>query len=220
VQTPRGVVYFTIAGVVSHSFPAGDGGESLLMAGDQARSYFGNQAAGFDDLVVTTDGNAGNVHATASTYGLQAVRVSDIEAAARRSLEHAIGLLLALAVVTVGIAMLAVVNTLVVNVRQGTRELAILRAVGMSRRQALRTVLSEAALLAATAMLIGVGAGCVIALPMLRASATPAFAPGFAFPAGMAVALGAVIIATAVVAVFGPARRAVHASVLSALRHE
>ena len=28
VETPSGVVYFTVAGVVSHSFPAGDGGES------------------------------------------------------------------------------------------------------------------------------------------------------------------------------------------------
>ena len=169
---------------------------------------------------MSTNGNAADVHATANTYGLQAVLVSDIAAAARRSLEHAIGLLLALAIVTVAIAMLAVVNTLIVNVRQGTRELAILRAVGMSRRQALRMVLGEAALLAATAILVGVGAGCLIALPMLRVSATAAFAPGFAFPTGMAVALGVVIIATAVVAVFGPARRAVRASVLSALHHE
>ena len=220
VDTPSGTVYFTVAGVVTHSFPAGNGGESLLMASDLARTYFGNEAAGFDDLVVSTNGNAGDVHATANTYGLHAVLVSDIAAAARRSLEHAIGLLLALAIVTVVIAMLAVVNTLVVNVRQGTRELAIRRAVGMSRRQALRMVLGEAALLAATAMLIGVGVGCLIALPMLRVSATPAFAPGFAFPAGMAIALGIVIIATAVLAVFGPARRAVRASVLSALHHE
>jgi putative ABC transport system permease protein len=220
VDTPSGVVYFTVAGVVTHSFPAGDGGESLLVANDVARSYFGNQAAGFDDLVVSTNGNAADVHATANTYGLQAVLVSDIATAARRSLEHAIGLLLALAIVTVVIAMLAVVNTLIVNVRQGTRELAILRAVGMSRRQALRMVLSEAALLAATAMVVGVAAGCLIALPMLHASETPAFAPGFAFPAEIAIALGAVIIATAVVAVFGPARRAVRASVLSALHHE
>ena len=220
VDTASGTVYFRVAVVLTHSFPAGDGGESLLMASDLARTYFGNQAAGFDDLVVSTNGNAADVHATANTYGLQAVLVSDIAAAARRSLEHAIGLLLALAIVTVAIAMLAVVNTLIVNVRQGTRELAILRAVGMSRRQALRMVLGEAALLAATAILVGVGAGCLIALPMLRVSATAAFAPGFAFPTGMAVALGVVIIATAVVAVFGPARRAVRASVLSALHHE
>ena len=58
VQTQKGIVYFTIVGIVSHSFPAGDGGESLVMADDLARTYFGSAAYGFDDLVVTTHGSA------------------------------------------------------------------------------------------------------------------------------------------------------------------
>jgi putative ABC transport system permease protein len=220
VQTTNGIVYFSVAGVVSHSFPAGDGGESLVMSSDLARTYFGATATGFDDLVIASDGSTQAIDATAASYGMQAIQVSDITSAARLSLQHSIGLLLALAIVAVGIAMLAVLNTLVVNVRQGTRELALLRAVGMSRRQVLRLVLTEAALLAATATVIGVGVGCVIVLPMLRVSTSSAFAPSFVFPAEMAITLGAVLIATAVVAAFGPARRAVQVSVLSALRHE
>jgi putative ABC transport system permease protein len=220
VETQSGVVYFTIVGVVSHSFPAGDGSESLVMADDLARTYFGSAADGFDDLVVTTQGSNSTVVATAATYGMQAVPVSVIAADARDAVGHSIGLVLAVAVIAVVIAMLAVVNTLLVSVRQGTRELALLRAVGLGSRQAMRRVLTESGLLAGTATLIGVGAGCIMALPMLRASTTPAFIPGFVFPLETVIVLIAVVVLGAIVATIGPARRAVRTSVLSALRHE
>jgi putative ABC transport system permease protein len=220
VVTQKGLVYFTIVGVVSHSFPAGDGGESLVMADDLARTYFGSTADGFDDLVVTTKGSEAAIAATAASYGMQAVPVSVIESDARDALQHSIGLVLAVAIIAVLIAMLAVVNTLLVNVRQGTRELALLRAVGLGSRQAMRRVLTEAGLLAAAATLIGVAAGCLIAVPMLQASTTPTFAPGFVFPVETVIVLLLVVVLAAVVATIGPARRAVRTSVLSALRHE
>ena len=113
---------------------------------------------------------------------MRAVPVSVIESDARDALQHSIGLVLAVAVISVIIAMLAVVNTLLVNARQGTRELALLRAVGLGSRQAMRRVLTEAGLLAGAATLIGVAAGCLIAVPMLQASTTSTFAPGFVFP--------------------------------------
>ena len=151
---------------------------------------------------------------------MRAVPVSVIESDARDALQHSIGLVLAVAVISVIIAMLAVVNTLLVNVRQGTRELALLRAVGLGSRQAMRRVLTEAGLLAGAATLIGVAAGCLIAVPMLQASTTPTFAPGFVFPFETVIVLMLVVVLAAVVATIGPARRAVRTSVLSALRHE
>ncbi|MBV9524594.1 MAG: ABC transporter permease, partial [Candidatus Dormibacteraeota bacterium] len=220
VQTAKGTVYFTVTGIVSHSFPGGDGSETLVMANDLARTYFGAAASGFDDLVVTTDGATGNVQATAASYGMQGVQVDSISGAARDALQHSVGLLVALAVIAVGIAMLALVNTLVVNVRQRTRELALLRAVGMDRRQAFRLVVSESGLLALTTVLLGVGVGCVIALPMMRASSTATFTPVFVFPASVAVALVLTVVVSTLLAVLGPARRAANASVLDALRHE
>lgn len=220
VHTQKGVVYFTIVGVISHSFPAGDGGESLVMADDLARTYFGATADGFDDLVVVTRGAETAIAATAASYGMRAVPVSVIEGDARDALQHSIGLVLAVAIISVIIAMLAVVNTLLVNVRQGTRELALLRAVGLGSRQAMRRVLTEAGLLAGAATLIGVAAGCLIAVPMLQASTTPAFMPGFVFPVETVILLILVVVLAAVVATIGPARRAVRTSVLSALRHE
>ena len=220
IQTQQGLVYFTISGVVSHSFPAGNGGESLVMADDIARHYFGAAADGFDDLMVASNGSESAIAATAASYGMQAVPVSVIAADARDALQHSIGLLLAIAAIAVLIAMLAVVNTLLVNARQGTRELALLRAVGLGGRQALRRVLTEAGLLAGAATLIGIGAGCLIALPILRAGTTPTFMPGFAFPLETVLVVAGVVVLGAIVATIGPARRAVRTSVLSALRNE
>src|SRR4029077_12853711 len=93
------------------------------------------------------------------------------------------------------IAMLAVVNTLLVNARQGTRDLALLRAAGLSRRRARRLVLTEAGVLAPTGTALGVAAGCGRALPLLRAGSSPGFDPQFVLPLGTAAsALGAVVV--------------------------
>jgi putative ABC transport system permease protein len=117
------------------------------------------------------------------------------------------------------VAMLAVVNTLVVNVRQGAREVGLLRAVGLSRRSAHRMVLAEAALLALSGTLIGVGAGCVLALPLLHASNGPGFAPGFVFPLGAVLASLAAVVAGAVLAVAVPARTVAGQSIVAQIRH-
>lgn len=58
------------------------------------------------------------------------------------------------------IAVIGVGNTLGLSVLERSRESALLRALGLQRRQ-LRTILAvEAVLLALVAAVVGVGAGC------------------------------------------------------------
>ena len=149
VETQKGVVYFTIVGVVSHSFPAGDGGESLVMADDLAPDVFRRGCRRVRRPRGHHRGSEATIAGDRRELRNAAVPVSVIASDARDALQHSIGLVLAVAVISVLIAMLAVVNTLLVNVRQGTRELALLRAVGLGSRQAMRRVLTEAGLLAA-----------------------------------------------------------------------
>src|SRR5207302_8641573 len=120
--------------------------------------------------------------------------------------------------VTVG--MLAVVNTRVVSVQLGGRELALLRAVGLSRRRALRLLLAEAGLLAVAGIVIGVGAGCLAAIPLLRVSGSPGFDLPFAFPVLGTVAAVAAILAGALLASIVPGRRTARASIVAAIRDE
>ena len=220
VATTAGTTDVTVTGIVEHSFPAGDGRESLLVDGAEATRLFGTQASGFDDLEVLTPGREPTVAAVAGRYGLSTTPVSAISSATSQALGDTVGILPAIAWLTLAIAVLAVVNTLAVNVRQGRRELGLLRAVGLSRTQARRLLLSEAGLLGGAAAVLGVGVGCLLAVPMLQASSSPGFAPAFEVPLSTLLALlGGVIVAVTLAGLI-PARRAAAADIVGAVHRE
>jgi putative ABC transport system permease protein len=218
--TSKGTVSFLVAGIVDHSFPSGNGDESLIMDRQQALSYFGNNASGFDDLDIVTNGNTGAVSTNAAQLGLSAVTVDDVRASAARALNHALALLLAVAVVALVMSMIAVVNTLTVNIRQGARELSMMRAVGLDRVGARRMVLTEAAVLAASGAVLGLLTGCAVVLGMLRAVATPGFAPDFVFPLTTAIAVVSAVVGGSIIATVVPAIRVSRSSIVSAIRQD
>jgi putative ABC transport system permease protein len=220
VETSAGITDFTVAGLVEHSFPAGNGQESLIIDSTQAVRTFGSQVAGFDDLEVLTPGHTAAVSRVATEFGLSTTSVATIDARTQEALGDTVGILPAVAWIAVAIAMLAVINTLVVNARLGRRELALLRAVGLSRVQARRLVLAQAALLGATAELLGLGVGCLLALPMLHASGSVGFQPAFVLPVTAVLALAATVVVAPVVAVALPARRTAAADIATAVHHE
>lgn len=218
--TPKGTVSFLVAGIVDHSFPSGSGGESLVMDRHQAVQYFGDSATGFDDLDLVTTGNAATVSSSVAQFGLSAVSIDDVRASAERALNHALSLLLAVALVALVMSMIAVVNTLMVNIRQGTRELSMLRAVGLDRSGARGLVLTEAAVLAASGAVLGVLTGCAVVVGMLRAVATPGFAPNFVFPLTTAVAVVSAVVAGSIIATVVPAMRVARGSIVAAIRQD
>jgi putative ABC transport system permease protein len=218
--TSRGTVPFIVAGIVDHSFPAGNGEESLIMDRNVAVHYFGDSAGGFDDLDVQTTGNASAVIGSAATYGLSAVTLDDIRGATERALQHALGLLLAVAIVALVMSMIAVVNTLLVNIRQGSRELSMLRAVGLDRGGAQRLVLTEAVVLAASGAVLGVITGCAVVVGMLRAVSSPGFTPSFAFPLTAAIAVVSAVIGGSIIATIVPAIRVARISIVAAIRQD
>ena len=123
--------------------------------------------------------------------------------------------LLALAVI---VSLFGIVNTLVLSTFERTRELGMLRAVGMSRRQVRRMVRHESIITA----LIGAGMGIAAGLG-LAAVVTSLFADEgltFAVPVGALVALVVVAGIAGVLAAILPARRASRLDPLSALAYE
>ena len=219
VETPSGAMAFRVSGIAEHSFPAPDGRETLLVDSQEAARAFGSEAAGFDDLEVLTPGRETEVAAAASRYGLAAIPISTMTVAVGDALGDTIGILPAVSWVALAIAMLAVVNTLVVSVRSGRRELALMRAVGLSAAQARRFVLAQAGYLGATAAILGTAVGCLLAIPMLAASQSPGFLPGFDLAWVTVLALAAAVIGAAVATAVLPARQAARASIVSAVRH-
>ena len=125
----------------------------------------------------------------------------------------AVNVMVALAVI---IALIGIANTLALSVFERTRELGLLRAVGMTRRQLRRMVRLEAALVALFGAALGVGVGvlfgwaAVVALPATVTST-------LAVPVERILILVAVAGAAGLVAAWGPARRAGRLDVLQAI---
>ncbi|MGY1700193.1 ABC transporter permease [Geodermatophilus sp. SYSU D00766] len=134
----------------------------------------------------------------------------------KAQVDQVLMLINALLVLSVLIAVLGIVNTLALSVLERTREIGLLRAVGMDRRQLRRTVRLEAVLISVYGAVLGLGLGLVLGVGLTRALAdqgiTELVVPG-AQLAGSLV-LGALI---GVVAAVWPARRAARLQVLDAI---
>ena len=111
-------------------------------------------------------------------------------------------------------------NTFSIIVGQRTRELALLRIVGASRRQVFRSVLAEAAAVGLVSSVIGLGVGVLAAVgleALLRAFGVALPVGSLVFEARTVVVGLAVGVGVTVVSAIGPARRAVRIPPVAAL---
>ena len=124
-----------------------------------------------------------------------------------------VNVMVALAVI---IALIGIANTLALSVFERTRELGLVRAVGMTRRQLRRMVRLEAALVATFGAALGIGLGLLFGAGVV--AALPAsFASGLSVPIITIVAVMLVAAAAGVAAAWLPARRAGRLDVLQAI---
>ena len=130
-----------------------------------------------------------------------------------------LGLIFGLLGLAVIIALFGITNTLSLSVIERTRELGLLRAVGMSRSQVRRMVRWESVIIALFGTLLGAAVGIGFGWAVVRALAEDGLT-GFAVPWGqIAIALVVAALAGVVAAIF-PARRAARVDVLSAIAYE
>jgi putative ABC transport system permease protein len=124
--------------------------------------------------------------------------------------------------IAIAIGFLGIVNTLLMSVLQRTREIGLLRAAGMTRRQVSRTVMAEALYIALLGGIIGIITGLLGALVPVRLYmlsvtgymmpiAIPWLTLAWALVASVAIGLVASIL---------PARRAARIDVLDAIGYE
>jgi putative ABC transport system permease protein len=129
-----------------------------------------------------------------------------------------VGLIYALLSLSVIVALLGIVNTLALSVHERTRELGMLRAVGMSRRQVRRMIRGESVITAAIGAVLGIVLGIVFAAIVSR----PLAQDGFVFELPVAALIAVAIFAgiAGVLAAIPPARRAAKVDVLRAVTTE
>jgi len=123
--------------------------------------------------------------------------------------------LLALSVI---VSLFGMVNTLALSVFERTRELGMLRAIGMSPRQVRRMVRHESIITALIGATFGLPLGVFLAA--LVTSALEDFGIVFSLPVVSLVIFAMVAVIAGVVAAILPARRASRLNVLEALQYE
>jgi putative ABC transport system permease protein len=123
--------------------------------------------------------------------------------------------LLALSVI---VSLFGIVNTLALAVFERTRELGMLRAVGMTRRQVRRMIRHESVMTALIGAALGLPVG--IGLAALATTGLREYGLSLSVPIGSLVAFVLVASVVGVLAAILPARRASRLNVLSALQYE
>ena len=116
------------------------------------------------------------------------------------------------------ISLFGVVNTLVLSVFERTREIGMLRAVGMTRRQLRNMIRHESVITALIGGALGIAVGGFLAVLTTQALSDEGVV--LAIPWGPIALLVVAAIAAGVLAAVFPARRAARLNVLEALRHE
>jgi len=129
-----------------------------------------------------------------------------------------LGLVYALLSLAVIVSLFGIVNTLALSIHERTRELGMLRAVGMSRRQVRTMVRYEAVITALIGAILGTALGVVFAALVSRPLADEGFR--LSYPVGTLIVLLVLAALAGVVAAIGPARRASRLDVLRALAYE
>jgi putative ABC transport system permease protein len=220
---------FTITGIVT--FGSADNLAGATLAGfdlPTAQALF-NTRGDYDTINLLAKPGADNIRlertiARILPAGVQVVSgqavASELASAVSNALSFLSTALLVFALISLFVGAFTIFNTFSITIGQRTRELALLRVVGASRRQVFWSVLGEAVLVGLAASLVGLGLGVLAAVALkalLGAFGVTLPSAPLVFEARTAVVALAVGVGVTVVSAIGPARRAVRIAPVAAL---
>ncbi|MFF3058408.1 ABC transporter permease [Streptomyces sp. NPDC057909] len=229
VATNGPVKEYALAGIFTTEDGAVNAGGSLVLFDTPVAQQLYLKPGWFQDITVTAAAGASDQKlldavepllpkdATARTGKV----LADDQA---KQIEDGLGnlntMLLAFAAIALFVGIFLIANTFTMLVAQRTKELALLRAVGASRRQVKRSVLLEAAVVGALASVIGFLLGIGLAIGLRSAMSLiggkiPA-GPLVVSPLAVGAALGVGVLIT-VLAAWLPARRAAKIAPVAAM---
>jgi putative ABC transport system permease protein len=171
---------------------------------------------------ITMDGGVSSTNTSAleaSLTGFPNAKVADGEQFKKNQvsgLKSILNVLYVLLALSVLVSFFGIVNTLVLTVFERTRELGMLRAIGMTRRQVRRMIRHESIITSLIGAAIGIVLGVVLAALLIsRVKEINFFVPWWQ----LVIFLLAAIVVGIVAAIF-PARRAARLNPLEALQYE
>ncbi len=212
-----------LAAVEDYSWPRG----VVFMDLAAYRRLFDDTAVNYVDVVLRPglpreDAKAQIVQALGGAYSVYVFSRSDIQQVAGQALDQMMALSNVQVLIALVIGFLGIVNTLWISVLHRTREVGLLRAIGMTRAQVARTVVLEALLMAAVGgsagIALGLGGGWYplrLFTQQMTGFPTPMVVPWshVAVAGGLSLVIGAI-------AAWAPAARAARLDVLEAIGYE
>ena len=225
-QTGQLVGTFTFDGFV-------EGPVYMSMTNETLQDYllYGDR---FDSLIIVSDGSVEvpelgeDVFAAINTdvvepaflVQTQEELVAETQESFNQVLDIIGGILLGFAFVSLFVSIFIISNTFAITTSQRTRELGLLRAIGATPRQIVRSVMTESVVIGLVASVIGIGAGVLIALGLRAALNQIGFAiPEFGIVIAPSTVLYAFIVGTVVtvLAALFPAISAARTSPIAAI---
>ncbi len=220
VETPNGhTLHLTLRGITNPPKGGSPYGDVTISAATFDSVYenpqnlyaFVNMQGG------VTAANTATLNAALSGFPDAKLQTKDqFKANQEQGLNTLLNLLYVLLSLSIIVSLFGIINTLVLTVFERTRELGMLRAVGMSRRQVRRMIRQESVITALLGAALGIPLGVVLALLIGVAINFAAFT----IPVGTLVVFVIAAIVAGLIAAILPARRAGRLNVLEALQYE
>jgi putative ABC transport system permease protein len=223
---------FTISGIARFGTANNLAGATLAAFNLPTAQRLFNEVGKFDAINVATAPGADNAQvqraiAHVLPRGVEVVTAQTVVNESTSQINSALGFfstaLLVFAFIALFVGGFTILNTFSIIVGQRTRELALLRIVGASRRQVFRSVIMEAAIVGLVSALIGIGLGVAAAVGLEKLLS----GFGFTLPSGplvfqaRTVIVGLLVgVGVTVVAAVSPARRAVRIAPVAAVSEQ
>jgi putative ABC transport system permease protein len=221
IPTPSGPVrYGVVAVVVDYLYDSGtiymDINTFQRHWGDRLADHFSVRVKPGEDIAKVKDAIQLQLGTSRKLFVLP---VSEFKEEIRKVMDQTFVFNYALSVITMAIAGFGIIITLLASVLQRTREIGILRSIGMLRRQVYAVVLLESVLMGTAGGILGCGAGMITGRLTLE-GAQYSSAVEYFVPVGSIV--WALFMAAGLAALAGiyPARRAAKTNVVEALTYE
>ena len=176
---------------------------------------FANAADGYDVSDAVDAANAVIV----DYPGLEAQTASEVLQDIETQIDQLLAIFQALLMLAVIIAVLGITNTLALSIIERTREIGLLRAVGMVRRQVRRMIRWEAVIIATFGALLGIVLGILLGWAVVRALADDGLG-AFAIPFADLIFYVILAAIAGIIAAIYPARKAAKLNILEAISYE
>jgi ABC-type antimicrobial peptide transport system permease subunit len=164
-----------------------------------------------------TDANTNALKASLASFpNAKAVTREQFKDNQVSGLKNVLNILYVLLALSVVVSLIGIINTLVLTVFERTRELGMMRAIGMTRRQTRRMIRHESVVTALIGAALGIVLGLVLAGLL---SARLAFIE-FVLPVPQLITFAAIAVVVGVFAAVFPARHAARLDPLQALQYE